>query len=178
MFPCKKQVLLFTVLIALVSGCASMLPTPKATYSWQSDPEYSSIDNEFFTAEISRTFCGPNGCKAFRLTIKNKTNKNLELDWNKTLYISNGQTSGGFMFEGVVYKDRNNSKPPDIIFAGDEFSKDILPNNLVYFSNNKYNMGWKHRPMPAGENGVFLTIVVDGKEISGKSTMSLFKTRK
>jgi hypothetical protein len=109
------------------------------------------------------------------LTVKNKTNKNLELNWNKTLYIVNGQTSGGFMFEGVVYKDRNNSKSPDVIFPNGTLSKAIWPNNLVYFSSGQYG-GWRHESLPPGENGVYLTVIVDGKEISEKITMNLSRT--
>jgi hypothetical protein len=37
------------------------------------------------------------------------------------------------MFEGVIYKDRNNLKLPTIIFAGPKFEKIIWPNNLIFF---------------------------------------------
>lgn len=122
-----------------------------------------SIDNEYFTAAILPTSCDAWGCEAFRLTVKNKTNKNLELNWNKTLYVVQGQTAGGFMSEGVVFKDRNNPRSPDVIFPGSELSKTIWPNNLV-----SYKRGWENEDMPTEGNGVYLTVVVDGKEISEK----------
>lgn len=170
MFTQSKQVLLFTVLVALISGCVT------TRYVWKSDPANRSIDNEYFTAEISPASCESWGCNAFRLTVKNKTSKNMELNWNKTLYVVYGQTSGGFMFEGVVYKDRNNPKSPDVIFPGGELSKSIWPNNLVGFSSGKYG-GWRHDSMPPGENGVYLTVAVDGKEISEKITLTLSRTQ-
>lgn len=165
-----KQILLFAVLVTLISGCVT------TRYVWKSDPVNRSIENEYFTAEISPASCDSWGCEAFRLTVKNKTNKNLELNWNKTLYIVHGQTSGGFMFEGVIYKDRNNSKSPDIIFPGGKLSKGIWPNNLVEFSSGRYG-GWRHESMPSGENGVYLTVAVDGKEISEKLTIVLSRTQ-
>lgn len=80
-----------------------------------------------------RAVCGDNGCDRLALVIRNKTNSNLEVNWNKTLFITNGQTSGGFIFEGVVYKDRNNQKAPDIVFANGSMTKTIWPNNLGIF---------------------------------------------
>jgi hypothetical protein len=133
-------------------------------------PTIQTSSNDFFTAKIS-PLC-PNGCQAFLLTIENKTDKDLELDWNKTLYISNGRTSGGFMFEGVVYKDRNNPKPPDIIFAKSRFLKTIWPNNLVHFSSGKYG-GWRNEDMPTGENGVYLTVKIGDQEIKEKITINI-----
>lgn len=76
------------------------------------------------------------------------------------------------MFEGVVYKDRNNPKPPDIIFAKSTFSKTIWPNNLVYFSSGKYG-GWRNEDMPTGENGIYLTVKVGDQEIKEKITINI-----
>jgi len=166
MFTQAKQILLLTVLLLLISGCVR--------YVWKSDPPNRSIENEYFTAEISPYPCHNSICSAFRLTVKNKTNKNLELNWNKTLYIVHGQTSGGFMLEGVVFKDRNNPKSSDIIFPGGELSKTIWPNNLVEFSSR---YGWLNGSMPTGENGIYLTVAIDGKEISEKITVTLSKTK-
>lgn len=113
-------------IILILSGCAT------TGYVWYSDPRTQQVDNQYFSAEIS-PISTTWGCEAFCLSIRNKSHKNLELNWNKTLYIVNGQTSGSFMFEGVVYKDRNNPKPPDVIFPRATLIKAIWPNNLVYF---------------------------------------------
>jgi hypothetical protein len=141
-------------------------------YVWKSNPTAQRIENEFFLAEIT-----PNlesgifpGYKSFELHVRNKTNKNIEIVWDKTLFIMTGTTNGRFMFEGVVYRDRNNPKPPDIVFANSSFSKKILPCNLVEFSGGRY-ASWYHNAMPPGENGVYLTIGVEGKELSEKITV-------
>lgn len=177
MFSKSKKLFFTIVLTAFFSGCA-YTTVPKVEYVWKSDPIKKTIRNEYFSAEISTTSCLDRyGCEAFQLNVKNKTEKNLELNWNKTLYIVNGQTSGGFMFEGVVYMDRNNPKPPDIIFPSGVLSKVIWPNNLVSFSSGRYG-GWRQGEMPEGENGVYLTISVEGKEVSEKLTMVITKTPK
>jgi hypothetical protein len=153
--------------LSLLFGCVGL--TPRAP--WTSAPYQATADNSIFNATI-KPVCTGYGCPAFVLSIENKTDKNLELDWNKTLYVSGGQTSGGFMFEGVVYKDRNNPKPPDVIFEKGSLTKTIWPNNLVEFSSGRYG-GWRNESMPVGENGIYLTIVVEGKEMHEKLTVVL-----
>lgn len=153
-------------LFAIVSSCG---PSYVSRYVYRATPTTQKAANNYFIAKIS-PICGEYGCWAFNLTIENKSHKDIELDWNKTLYISNGTTEGGFMFDGVVFKDRNNSKPPDIIFAGSTFVKIISPNNLVSFNN-----GWNQEHMPTGENGVYLTVKVGNQEVHEKLTLILHK---
>ena len=80
------------------------------------------------------------------------------------------------MFEGVVYKDRNNPKSSDMIFAKGNILKTIYPNNLVSFSGGQYGAGWIHGSMSSGENGVYLSTLVDGKEINEKLTVNISAT--
>lgn len=156
-------------------------------YTCVVEPSSQTVENEYFSATVSPamresgsySFEDSSGkyllsetYKAFNLYIKNKTHIDIELDWNKTLYIENGQTNGGFMFEGVIYKDRNNQKPPTIIFANSEFKKIIWPNNLVFFEPE---LGWGHKPIELGQNGVYLTIKVGEKEIKEKLLLNMSK---
>jgi len=188
---------IFVLLLFLLSGCA---PTagyvlkvnpvdqnieskylaaqilPSQSYVWKSKPAIQIVENSYFIATISPSHCSAKGCKSFFLTVKNKTSKNLELDWNKTLYIADNQTSGGFMFEGVVYKDRNNPKPPDIVFSYGKLTRNIWPNKLAKFFSSTEWAGWQNGAMPLGENGVYLTIIVDGEEVSERLTMNLSRT--
>ncbi len=158
------------IAVTVLIGCA-MGPR----YVWNSAPETRTVSNDIFDAQLSPV-CTSSGCVSFVLTIKNKSDKNIELNWNKTLFISGGQTSGGFMFEGVVYKDRNNPKSPDMIFAKGNLVKTIYPNNMVDFSGGKYGTGWYNAPMGSGENGVYLATLVDGKEINEKLTVNISAT--
>ena len=163
------------VLCVLVVGCAT-IPSQTATttsrpvkYSCASNIQTCS--NEFYDAYItpifSKKYSGAEGYIGFELAIENKGDEDLELDWNRTLFIQHGRTNGGFMFEGVVYRDRNNPKPPDIIFSGSRFSKQILPSNLVYFSRGSSG-GWRHKFMGTGACGISLSIKVDGREVREK----------
>ncbi len=60
----------------------------------------------------------------FRLEIANKTNKDLKIDWNKTRYILDGRSNGGFVFKSMDPKNiRKQTIPEDIVSAGGFFSK-------------------------------------------------------
>ncbi len=162
----KKIIFLGIFSVFLTFGCV----TPGPKYIWKIEPYSQKVKNEYFSATISPTAYSSyrGGYEAFDLRIKNKSSVDIELDWNKTLYIENEKTNGGFMFEGVVYRDRNNPKHPDIIFAGSEFRKTIYPNNLVTFYE-----GWHHYKIPSGQNGIYLTIRVKEKEINEKVVLNM-----
>lgn len=104
----------------------------------------------------------PSACYSLRLTIKNITNENIEIDWGKTLFIENGSTSGTFTFDGRFYADKKNREPNDVIFANSTFSKQIWPSNLIKFKKSRYS-GWEHKDLNLGENGVYITINAGGK---------------
>lgn len=167
---------LFTLLA--LTACA----TPPV---WKAEPNRAKIENASFIAELepvchyervyTNIYGGFSGCNGFELSIKNKTSSNIELDWNKTLYVASGQTSGGFMFEGIIFAERNNPKLPDVIFAGGTLKKIIWPNNFVEYSGGQYGSGWYHRKLNTGEQGIFLTTIIDGKIVNEKITIKLIE---
>ncbi|WP_456406715.1 hypothetical protein [Thiolapillus sp.] len=159
--------------ILCVAGLFSIVASGGPKYVYRSN-QVTGTDVDGRVSVSLQALCY-GSCKAYLLTILNNTNKDIELDWNKTLYISSGKTSGGFMFEGVLYKDRNNRKPPDIIFPGQEFSKKIYPNKLVDYTSGKYG-GWVHYPIPAGENGAYVTLRIGEEEINKRLIVNI--TRK
>ena len=165
-----QNILLVGVIILGIISIIGSAPR----YIVRSIPTTPLVDNEYFTATIEpiSVYYGGTQLNAFRLNVSNKTNKDLTIIWDKTLYILDGRTTGTFMFEGIIYKDRNNPKPPDIVFTKTTFSKIISPCNLVHFSK-----GWYHEPLPIGENGVYLTIAVEGKEITGKMVVNLVQEK-
>lgn len=104
------------------------------------------------------------------LSVENKSNNDLEIDWNKTVYLMNGSSNGGFMFDGIVYLQRNAPKSPDVVLSKNRLDKIILPNNLVSFENN-----WHHEELPEGENGISLVYVMNGTEKRATATIVIEK---
>ena len=150
-----------------LAGCAALTPV-----KWKSTPAAAVAETDAFRATLTPACSEYMGCESFILSIENRSSDNIEVNWNKTLFVLNGQTSGGFMFEGVVYKDRNAPKPPDIVFAGSTMTKSIWPNNLTYFSSGHYG-GWGHETIPQGKTGAYLTLMIDGKERSEQLLVTL-----
>ncbi|NQU63074.1 MAG: hypothetical protein HQ517_02155 [SAR324 cluster bacterium] len=126
----------------------------------------SQFETDFYTAKLDPS-CDGDGC-GFLLTIENKTNKDLELDWNKTLYIRNGGTFGGFMLEGDNYvaKDLAKQNTIDIIFTDQTFRKIIWPKKLVTFDED--DKDWIHQELGEGEHGVFLSIKTGSENVNSK----------
>lgn len=163
---------LSSAIVLLLAGCAT---GPVYQSEWKSNPATSKVSNEYYTAEITPVCTNElyfSKCTSFVLVIHNKSKNNIELDWNKTLYIADGQSSGGFMFEGIVYRDRNNPKPPDVIFENGKLTKTVWPNNLVSFETGKYG-GWMHETLGEGERGIYLTALINGKPVSEKLVVRL-----
>ena len=167
------------IMVVFVTGLLSIIASGGPKYTWRSDPFVRNVTNEFFDASI-RPECGydynieESSCKGFMITITNKTDKDLELIWDKTYYMDNGRTSGRFMFEGIVYSERNNPKPPDMIFAKNTFTQTIYPNNLVHFQGGKFAK-WLHDSMSSGEQGVYLTVKVGNNELHEKLVLNLYQ---
>lgn len=178
----KKFAAVITCVIAIgiLSGCATRrvdttatAPTPKAPEkAWSFESVRAIAETADFVAKIEPS--GSYGYESFVLAVVNKSKKNIEINWNKTLYVANNQTSGGFMFEGVVYRERNSPKQPDVVFAGGNLVKTIWPNALVEFESGKYG-GWRNRNMWEGEHGIYLTLSIDGKEVNERLSVKLVR---
>ena len=147
--------------LAVGIGCATK-------QLWMSSPNMEHAANEYFDATISPIYTF-DGYKGFNLYIHNKTTGNLEVDWNNTFYLYKGEKQGGFWFKGIPYADRNKPRPPGIV-KGAPFAQEIYPSSLLYLSTY-YAKAWIHESMKAGENGIYLTVKVDGKEVA--ETLSL-----
>lgn len=156
--------------IAFLVGCPhrhAYVPEPEE--KWSYDSISNKIDNKDLTISITPEYWSSYrrgyGWHSFNLSVTNKTNRNIEIVWDKTLFISKGSTNGRFMFDGVVYKERNNPRPNDIVFGNTTFNRLILPNNLVEFLGAS-SIGWFHNIIQPGENGIYITLKVDEKEVA------------
>ena len=135
-------------------------------------PEVSA-NNKYFTASIEPLKSVTGGYEGFILHVNSRTNTDIEIDWNKTLFVENGVTKGTFMYDGIVYTQRNNNKAPDYIFAKSNYSKAIYPNNKVYFAK-----GWHHEDFDTGRLGIVLSTTINDKIIREKLFINVSDVKK
>lgn len=171
----KKKVftLMFGLGLILGAGCAPSLVSI-------SIPEIQTIENSHYIAKFEPLSEGKNYFDSFRLTVINKTPKDLEIDWNKTRYLYNGRDGGVFVFKGIEpEKIKNLTIPPDTIPAGQSLTKDISPSKLVARAPlaGKGSEAGKiaFGIIPAGESGIFLSVRQNGNTIKEKITVKITK---
>ena len=175
-----KKILGFCMILflLLLTGCAPI------TKIWTSNPVIQTSGNQYYEAQIETLKKDQKGeynfFVLFRLTVKNRTEKKLEIDWNKTRYIYNGRTRGGFVFKGIKAEDiKNLTIPFDIVSPGHTFSKDIAPVKLIAWaplrdqSVGKNESGFSPGVIPEGENGINLVVRLNGQEIREKITVNI-----
>ena len=179
-----RKAMVVCVLVCCMSflvGCPhrqTYVPQPEEKETWSYDSVSNPVDNKDFTVSITPEYWSSyrrgHGWHAFNLSVTNKKNRNIEIVWDKTLFILKGSTNGRFMFDGVVYKERNNTRPNDIVFGNTTFNRLILPNNLVEYINSP-GLGWFHNTIQPGEDGIYITFKVEEKEIGEKVSVNIRK---
>jgi hypothetical protein len=152
-----KKISLF-LLCLCISSCVR--------YTWEDPGNSRMISNNCFDASIEPSPKYPKGFTSFLLNVKNKTDKELTIDWNKSFYIRDGATNGAL-------DNRNRcpsgKKDPDIIFPGGSFSTYVFPDVLLV----EEWMGCDHNYLPVGDNGVMLSVICEEKEFREKMNVRI-----
>jgi len=171
-----RTVLGVMVGIALIIG-QGCVPAKKV---WVSNPMFQSAHNDYYIARIEPLTRDHNFFVSFRLMVSNKTDKNIEIDWNKTRYIHNGQDLGGFIFKYIKPEDvKSSTIPSDTVLAGGFFSREIMPYKLLGLAPIRDRgkgideSGIQPGILPNGENGILLVVRQNGKEIIEKITLNI-----
>jgi len=164
------KMLLLTLACGMLFACTSM------HRSYVSDSAVATFSNESLDASLKPVFQGgrSDSCgnvKSFKLTIVNKTDKPIELIWDKTSYLRDGVSHGGFTYHGIPYKEKDLSRLSAEIPSRGTFSKSIFPSILLQYTGP--HSAWELREMKAGEHGAMLAIKVGEKEIRVKLTVML-----
>ena len=169
----KKVALSIIFILFVFTGC---IPSTV----WTSTPTVQNAENEYYEAHLEPLTRGHKFFVSFRLSVTNRTGKNCEIDWNKTRYIHNGRTRGGFVFKGIKPEDiRDSTIPSDAILAGVTFSKIISPFKMLarppLRDSDVEATGSTMYPgiLPTGENGILLVVRQNGKEVVQKITLTI-----
>ncbi len=156
-----KTRFIFVLIVALlISGC----------YVYKCVPNKPIANNSHFDVTITSDHY------AIYLTVKNNSSKNVEIDWHKTLFIDpSGGTNGLFTFgTEYYYEDKDFKYPATLIFPGTSIERTLYPVAHRYFVRS----GWKWNSLDFGTNGIFLTTLIDGKEVSEKITFEFVSEKR
>ena len=145
------------VLFIFFAGCATV---PVYT----SDPATDTVKNEFFVAELEPHLAsGKHYFDSFRYVFTNISKRDLQIDWQNTLYIKNGKKFGHFGREGLTVEQlKEREELPLITVApGNTLSVLIFPLRLIAKRNpmeidrgSRISLGI----IPESESGMRLTV--------------------
>jgi len=162
---------IFIWLALTVTGCA-------AVEVYSSSPAVQKMSNNYFNVELEPQHQeGQNFFTSFRFSLTNKTKKDLHVDWENTFYLVNGRRSGRFLWEGVDWEALKKIKKQPLVpvAAGDTVTAVVFPKSLAGRSrmatttDRRYTRG----PLPAGENGMFLVVRQNGREVREKIVVKI-----
>jgi hypothetical protein len=140
---------------------------------YSSNPEVQRVSNDYFTAELQPLLKpGQSFFTTFHFALSNKTNKELQIDWQNTYYLLNGRRKGRFLWEGVTWDalKKIRSQPQVLVAPDSTFTKVIFPAALVGRAPARTPGGVQYTqgPLPEGENGILLSVRQNGKVVRDK----------
>jgi hypothetical protein len=141
-----------------------------------SDPAIQTASNPYYETQFEPLKQGPRSFVVFRLTVTNKSETQLQIDWNETRYLFNGRPHGLYVFRGIEPEAiRDRTIAPDVISPGDTFTRIVAPQKLLAYAplREQHTLSPGESaisggPIPAGENGILLVVRKNGDEISEK----------
>jgi len=153
------------LVLVFAAGCAGFEPEPdplaneKRFWNRTSSAEAGYGTNDVFEVRVIPTKAGISALfhdyDAFTLVIKNRTAGEIEIDWNRSFFVEDGQTREGFMFPGQRFLDRDKPRQPDIVLPTTPFTKVVFPVARVQ-GTILYPILAEHSD--SGEYGVYLTV--------------------
>ena len=154
-------------LVLVVWGCAGK------QISWVSTPASETVQTSDYEATLAPVKQGNPFFTAFRLRIVNRSVSTMDIDWNRCRYLFNDNPGGGLWFKGVTPEDlKNRTIPLERIDAGGSVEKIVAPVKLIAIAPVKRTAGTRPAAsfsagqLPAGSNGVYLTVLVNGKPVT------------
>ena len=163
--------IIFIWLGLIVTGCA-------AVEVYSSSPAVQRLSNDYFNVELEPQLQeGQKFFSSFRFVITNKTKENLHVDWENTFYLFSGRRSGRFLWEGIDWEALKNirNQPLIPVAAGDTVTAVIFPKSLAGRAPISTTTGPRYTrgPLPVGENGMFLVVRQNSREMRERIVVTI-----
>lgn len=157
-----RVLLIFVILISF--GCT----TTKSIHI--STPKKKMVETDVFTANIEPQKNDIEYFSTFMLTIVNKSDHKIELNWNESYYLHNKKNKSALVFRGIepsMVKEK--TVPNETIDANSRFTKKISPLSKIAYEKIRDNVtvdgkGLYAGILPEGLNTIVLVINDNGKD--------------
>ena len=162
-----KKIIWGAVFISLITlGCAG-------EQIYRSNPSMQTVSTQHYEVKLEPLRAeGYNYYNQFRSTFTNKTNGDLTIDWSETYYLQNGKRYGHFGWVGLTFEELRDLKeqPDSTVAAGKTETTVLFPLKLIGWKEegvrlkaNTPEAGFTNGIIPAGENGMSIAVLKDGK---------------
>ena len=166
-----KNFLWGVIIISLImAGCAG-----SGEQIYRSSPAMQTVSTQHYEVTLEPILAdGYNYYNRFRYSFTNKTNGDLTIDWSETYFLQNGKRYGHFGWIGLTFEElRDLKEQPDItVAAGQTENAVIFPLKLIGWKEEGVRLkartpeaGFTHGIIPAGENGLSIAVLKDGKAL-------------
>ena len=152
-------------------------------HAFQSSPAMQTVDTRHYTLKLEPLYAeGYKYYNRFRFTFTNKTDRDLIIDWSRSYYLQNDKRYGQFGWEGLTFEELKGLKEePDIaIAAGKTETSEIFPAKLIGWREEGVRKkadtpeeGFTLGVLPAGNNGLSIAVVLDGKVLRKKVLVTI-----
>ncbi|HSO18814.1 MAG TPA: hypothetical protein VLT88_05125 [Desulfosarcina sp.] len=142
-------------------GCSGA-PSP-ARLIWTSQPAVSEAHNALFRAAIEPRKEEWPYFTHFLLTLENRSDAPMTVDWNASRYVFDGKPQGVLVFEGIDPQAVGSSSvPSEAVAPGAVFTREVMPLRLIAWTPVRQKT-LKARSItpgmfPAGTNGVRMVV--------------------
>jgi len=142
-----------------------------------STPNNKIVETDVFTANIEPQKNDSAFFSTFMLTIVNKSNHDIQINWNESYYLHNKKNESAFVFRGIEPAQvKKKTVPNEIIAANSRFSKKISPLSKIARASIRDasaidDKGLYAGMLPEGLNSVVMVLEDNGEKI--KKIMSL-----
>lgn len=141
------------IFLSAFMGCAAQ----KHQTTWYSQPPVQQFSTDAVDLQLKPLKRDNSYYISFELTVRNKTTHPIQIDWNETRYIHQGQSRGLFVFKAINPDQfRTGTIPKETVAPGAEVIKEISPARTITWTK-------LHKNTPAGESRFSAGIIPEGK---------------
>ncbi len=165
-----------SVLLLALFLCACV---PAKTTTWISNPSTKEVRNKEFSASITPLKRDKDHFVSFRLFVRNKTDRELKIDWNKTRYLCDGKNFGPVVFPDIDPATIKKSIPPAVIPPRGTLIKEVFPLKLVAFAPMREQFldgegrGLYPGPLPRGKSTIDLVIYQGDRQLRQRISVDI-----